>query len=348
VHGTLTGQRFQVEVATFRKDGPYSDGRHPDSVEFSDARHDAQRRDFTINGLFYDPIHGKIIDYVDGRRDLKEGIVRAIGRPADRLREDKLRMLRAIRFAARFGFQLDPNTESAIKDMSSELQVVSPERIATELRKMLSHENRVWAIDKLWETGLWQTSFGADGPGSSSSQNRELASILGHLNSLDFALALAAAFAAGANIDTLQNDETESRIAAIKQRLKLSNQEASNLQFFLRAMPTLMCARQLPWSQLQPTLADTRCEQALELARALAIIRETDQDAIEYVSGKLQLPIETLNPIPLLFGQDLIDIGLKPGPKFAQILATARNEQLDGKLADRTDALRWLRDHAGS
>ena len=127
-----------VEVTTFRQDAAYSNGRHPDHVTFSSAREDASRRDFTINGLFYDPIEEQVIDFVGGRADLAAGVVRAIGQPRARFAEDKLRMLRAIRFSATFDFELEAETFSSVRQMAGEITVVSPERIAMEMRVILA------------------------------------------------------------------------------------------------------------------------------------------------------------------------------------------------------------------
>ncbi|MCD4726297.1 MAG: CCA tRNA nucleotidyltransferase, partial [Pirellulales bacterium] len=131
-----------VEVTTFRRDAAYSDGRHPDSVAFSTAAEDASRRDFTINGLFYDPIGQQVIDFVGGQKDLAARLVRAIGSARDRFAEDKLRMLRAVRFTAAFDFTLDAEARRAIAEMAAEIHVVSPERIAVEMRRLLADRNR--------------------------------------------------------------------------------------------------------------------------------------------------------------------------------------------------------------
>src|SRR3954470_5971345 len=143
----------QIDVATFRRDAAYSDGRHPDAVSFSDAEHDAQRRDFTINGLFFDPVEDRVIDFVGGQEDLARRVVRAIGDPLARIAEDKLRMLRAVRFAARFDFAIEDKTLAAIKQQARELIIVSAERVATELRLILTHPNRARGIELLAETG---------------------------------------------------------------------------------------------------------------------------------------------------------------------------------------------------
>ena len=153
---TVLGPRAagQIEVATFRSDAAYSDGRHPDSVTFTTAEHDAQRRDFTINGLFFDPIAEQVVDYVDGQEDLRRGIIRAIGDPRLRLSEDKLRMLRAVRFAATFGFTIEPATLRAIQEMAADITTVSAERIGMEIRRMLLDANRATALALLRDTNL--------------------------------------------------------------------------------------------------------------------------------------------------------------------------------------------------
>ena len=143
-----------VEVTTFRRDAAYSDGRHPDSVTFSSAEEDASRRDFTINGLFYDPVEQRVIDFVGGQKDLAERHVRAIGCARDRFAEDKLRMLRAVRFAAAFDFTLDDEARAAIAEMAAEIHVVSPERIAMEMRRLLADSSRAAGVRLLLETGL--------------------------------------------------------------------------------------------------------------------------------------------------------------------------------------------------
>src|SRR5947209_32514 len=148
------GRPLKVQVATFRTDGHYTDGRRPDEVVFSSAREDALRRDFTINGMFFDPLANKLIDYVGGQEDLRAKVLRAIGDPATRISEDKLRMLRAVRIAARFELTIDPATDTAIRGMAEQIAVVSPERIADELRKLLVDPHRARGVNLLHETEL--------------------------------------------------------------------------------------------------------------------------------------------------------------------------------------------------
>src|SRR5262245_33352992 len=183
----------QIEVATFRKDAAYSDGRHPDAVTFSDAEHDAQRRDFTINGLFFDPLAEQVIDYVGGQEDLSRRVIRAIGDPLARIAEDKLRMLRAVRFASRFDFTIEGGTLAAIKQQARELVIVSAERVAAEMRLILTHSSRARGVELLDATGLLEIVLPECAllMQSPDQRSRSLA-ILASLHSPTFSMSLAA------------------------------------------------------------------------------------------------------------------------------------------------------------
>ncbi len=188
----------QIEVTTFRQDISYSDGRHPDRVAYSSPQEDAKRRDFTINGMFYDPLQERIIDFVDGQSDLQNGIIRAIGDPRERFTEDKLRMMRAIRFAAVFDFRFDGATLAAIEEMADQIPIVSAERIAAEMRILLTIPHRVRAIELLRDSGLLHAILpealdkaGQNAAGANASALNGGLSLLGALQSPTFSLALA-------------------------------------------------------------------------------------------------------------------------------------------------------------
>jgi len=346
VHGKSHSKKCQVEVATFRSDGEYSDGRRPDWVVFTSPEHDAQRRDFTINGLFYDPIEEKVIDYVGGREDLERGVLRAIGNPEARIREDKLRMLRAIRFAARFGFALDPNTQQAIARNADQIQAVSGERTGVELIKILEHPSRHWAWEKLFETGLTQYII----PESHSrwSETGQCAEDLKLLRMLPespiaFPVSLAAILHPWFRDVSVQTAELESLSLAIQERWKLSNVEIEAVQFALRYAQGLIQASNLPWSHIQPILTSKFIEPTLALAEAIARLRMDSLQGIEFCRSQLRLPESVWNPGPLLDGSDLIRAGLKPSPRFATLLANARQLQLDGALRSKEEALAWMK-----
>ncbi len=217
---TVVGPRpaGQIEVATFRQDAGYSDGRHPDSVTFTSAREDAERRDFTINGMFFDPVERQVIDFVGGQEDLRQGRIRAIGAPRMRFQEDKLRMLRAVRFAAVFGFAIDGETTEAIREMAGQITVVSPERIAMEMRRVLAEPGRVQGVRLLVELGLAAAvlpEIVAQGEPSRAGFERAL-EVLSRLREPEFPLALAALLA----------EHGRAAVCEAGLRWKLSNKES--------------------------------------------------------------------------------------------------------------------------
>ena len=333
----------QVEVATFRTDSSYTDGRRPDRVTFSTPEKDAQRRDFSINGMFFDPITEAFIDYVGGREDLRAGVIRAIGDPHARLAEDKLRMLRAVRFAARFAFRIDDATESAIRAHASETELVSGERIAIELRKTLETPQAAWAVTKLHDTGLLQViapEVNAIWPEASGT----ICTLLQSSPESDWLTKVAAMYWPLAQRDL----STTNSIASLKKRLRLANDEAEAIRFALATQPTLDVASNLPWSQVQPLLVKPHIETALSLLCARRAINSELAQEYDWLRARLQWPTEKLNPPPLLDGQDLQRAGLAPSAEFRLILQEARNLQLDGKLLDQTAAFAWLEVQKGA
>lgn len=344
VHGRLRGTHCQVEVATFRSDGVYSDGRRPDWVVFSTPEHDAQRRDFTINGLFYDPIEARVIDYVGGQQDLQAGVLRAIGDPHARIREDKLRMLRAIRFAGRFQLELDPTTKNALEHAAPGIVQVSGERTGMELKKILEHPSRAWAWEQLIETGLafhlvpelharWE---------SQAQRSIELQTLATLPNTpIRFPIAMSALVHPW--YDEQRNAAgLEKLLQVLQERWKLSNAEIDAARFALLHADDLIAAKGKPWSTVQPLLTSRSIEDALTLAEAIAVVRSMDLEGVLLCRERLNQRESVWNPQPLICGSDLIALGLRPGPAFADILAQARAMQLDGQLDSKADANAWL------
>lgn len=335
-----------VEVVTFRRDADYSDGRHPDEVTFSSAQEDAQRRDFTINGLFYDPLKDEVIDYVGGRQDLSARVIRAIGDPEARFREDKLRMLRAVRFAAHFQFHLDEPTKAAIAANPGSIRVVSPERIAEEMRLMLADPARAAAVRLLAETGLLaavlpEASYFASPEGQADWT--ETLQVLGALGPpVTFPAALSAL------IRCLPQPSTDREmLRRICHRWKLSNQETDSTVWLVLHEPTIHRARQVPWPALQRLLITESIDQLLGLAEAVAKVVDGQVDAIEFCREKLRLPPGELNPPPLLTGHDLIDHGIRPGKDFQRLLTSVRDAQLEKQIVTKQQALALV-DHLRS
>jgi tRNA nucleotidyltransferase/poly(A) polymerase len=332
----------QVEVATFRADAAYTDGRHPAGVTFCSAREDAQRRDFTINGLFLDPLTGTVHDFVGGRADLAAGVVRAIGVPSLRFGEDHLRMLRAVRFAAFFGFALDPETRAAVERMAHLVTGVSPERIAAELRAMASRPGRRRALELLDETGLAREVLPelAPGPGADAAGRgrwQAAAAIVAALDEPDLPRALAI-LAAGHDADVLH------RVAS---RLRLSNHEAKTAAWIQAGVAELGHAagallRDRRWSSLQPWLAHEQAVALVDVLRARAACGCGDAAAAAWLTDQAGRPRAELDPPPLVTGDDLLASGVPAGKAVGAALARLRRLQLDGAIATKAEALAAL------
>ena len=339
---TVLGPRGagQVEVATFRSDAAYTDGRHPAGVTFTNAREDALRRDFTINGLFLDPITGEVHDYVEGRADLTAGIVRAIGNAAMRFGEDHLRMLRAVRFAAGFGFALEEQTQAAIVRMAHLVTSVSPERVAAELRAIVARPGRRRALELLVQTGLAREVLPevapADGAAAAHVAWHDSARIIDALDEPEIASALAVLTAA------LPSDIPR-RIAA---RLRLSTRELKTACWLHEAVAFVdgtaeVDLDQRPWSQLQPWLAHDAAFLLADVLRARAACGHGSAAAAGWVTAKLQMPKGQLDPPPLVTGNDLLAAGVPAGRAMGQVLAALRAMQLDGRITTRDAAMEW-------
>jgi tRNA nucleotidyltransferase/poly(A) polymerase len=361
----------QVEVTTFRRDSTYLDGRHPEHVTFTNAAEDAARRDFTINGLFYDPEAREVIDYVGGQLDLEAGIIRAIGEPRARFIEDKLRLLRAVRFATTFDFRLDPATAAAVREMAPEIAVVSAERIAQELRRMLVVPSRARGIELLRETELLPTVLPellplvglaveseetANAAPHSDSKRvlpvdrwRATLAVLDRLIEPEFPLALAALLhqigwpaVSGEAADDVSRDPQGAGAAltrAIGRRLRLSNREIDLATWLVREQSSLVGARTLAWPTLQRRLIHADIRELIELHRAIATAHGATRDDVEHCRKLLERPSAELNPPPLLTGDDLIAHGLRPGATFPVLLDQVRDAQLLGEIGTRADAL---------
>ena len=325
-----------LEVATFRTEGPYLDGRHPEHVAFSTPEEDAKRRDFTINGMFYDPVGDEVLDFVGGRADLERRVVRAIGDPNARMQEDKLRMLRAVRFAAALEFDLDSPTAQTIRDLRNEIHVVSAERIAQELRKMLSDRHRQRAVELMHEIGLLTEVFPeleilvqSDAESGADCWATTLR-MLGELRDAGFALATSALL-------YLRTRETD--INALGRRLRLTNQETDHIRWLLAHREDFGRASTLPMSQLKPLLAHELSTDLLELSRVSAVLGHGDLSEIEFCREFLRTtPPDELDPTPLITGDDLIARGLQPGPEFKDLLQAVREAQLNMTIGTREQA----------
>jgi putative nucleotidyltransferase with HDIG domain len=352
----------KVQVATFRSDGAYTDGRRPDEVVFSTPREDALRRDFTINGMFKDPLSGEIHDYVGGQDDLRMKVLRAIGDPEERFTEDKLRMLRAVRIATRFDLAIEPATAAAVRRMAPQITVVSAERIAEELRKLLVHARRAAGVNLLHDLGLAAVILPETVPMKGLPQGLPAAptgdlwehvlkvmDLLGPKPS--FPLALAALLhdvgkprTVGRTPDRYtfyHHEHVGKRMASeICLRLKLSNDERERVEWLVEKHQFLADVRSMRMSKVKTTLNHPGIRELLDLHRADALATGKSIDHVEYCEQLLrEWTKDDLNPVPLLTGHDLTNRGLAPGPLFKKLLDAVREAQLEGTITTPTEAM---------
>ena len=324
-----------TEVATFRSDGEYSDGRRPESVHFGDARNDALRRDFTINGLFYDPHQREIIDYVGGQADLAAGVLQTIGDPVQRFGEDRLRMLRAIRFSTTLQFRMHAETLVAIKQHADDMSGVSGERIGSEMRRVLVSSHACEGLRLMLASGIHRVVL----PDLAGIDMDRLEQLLQAAESRTFPLALACLAAVLVDSAAVLPERV---LAGINQRWRLSNTELRQAEAALKHWQILIDANCLPWSTVQPTLIHRDVQVILDLAAAMTAVDGVRTDGCELAKLALTWPAEKLNPAPLLSGGDLKTLGLRPGPDFGRILASLRKLQLDEEITTREQAIKWL------
>jgi len=358
-------EQSQFEVATFRSDGRYLDGRHPVAVHYSGDREDALRRDFTINGMFYDPVKKEIIDHVNGQRDIKAGIIRAIGDPRERFKEDKLRLLRAVRFSARFGYVIESQTYQALKDLAGEISQISAERIRDELKKMLTGPNPSDGLGLLYESGLLKAFLPEVAAMAGVEQPKEFhpeGDVLTHtrllLQNLDrptFELGFAAllhdigkppTFSIRERIRFDNHCEVGAKMAeAICERLRLSNDQTSLVVELVRDHLRFKDVQRMRESTLKRFLRRPSFPDHLELHRLDCLASHGDLTQWEFCRKKLaELGPEEIRPPRILNGDDLIELGYSPGPQFSKILSQLEDAQLEGRLGTRDEATAWVRE----
>jgi len=362
----LEGPR-QFEVAMFRGEEAYSDGRHPDRVYPADARTDAGRRDFTINAMFYDPVEERLIDYVGGRDDLEAGIVRAVGDAGRRMREDKLRLLRAVRFAARFGFAIEKETEEAIRAELEGLRLVSAERVREELVKMLLDANRVRAIELLDEFGLLEMVLPEVPTTKGTEQDKQwhkgrdvfehTVECMRHLHEPSFTLAFATLLHDIGKPATAAFDRRRNRITFHKhckigaemalracRRLKMSNSDTERVVWLVENHLYLVNAHKMRQATLKKIMARDGFDELLELFRIDTVASHNDLSDYDFmVMMRERLTDSDLKPQPFVSGKDLINMGYQPGPLFARVLEDVRDRQLGGELSTSEEALAYVR-----
>lgn len=358
--------REQFEVATFRSDDAYVDGRRPVSVTFSTPEADAQRRDFTVNGLFQDPIEDRVLDFVGGRADIEHRLIRCIGDPSARFGEDKLRLLRAVRFAANLGYEIEPDTFAAIRRMAPQISVVSAERIRDELIKTFTRPGAGRGLRLLDRSGLLAVVLpevaamkGVEQPpqfhpeGDVFTHTCLMMDALEHPSvTLAFAVLLHDAGKpptfrrAPDRIRFDEHDVVGAKMAeSILRRLRFSNDDTDHVVACVANHMRFRHAPEMRKGKLKNLLARPTFQEEMELHRLDCISSHADLTNYEFLRGaRAAMPPEVAAPPPLLTGHDLIPLGMNAGPAMGTLLREARELQLDEKLRTREEALAWARE----
>jgi poly(A) polymerase len=362
---TSDGERdsYAIEVATFRSDGAYSDGRHPDQVQFSnEARMDVQRRDFTINGLLLDPDTREVLDYVGGRQDLERGIVRTIGEAHQRFAEDKLRMLRAVRFAARFEYTIHEQTLAAIRELAPQIHQVSRERVRDEILKMLTEGHARRAFELLDQTNLLEQVLpeikkmqGVQQPPQYHPEGDVWIHTLMLLEGLPAGcpktLALGALLHDVGKPPTFReapdrirfdgHAEIGTKMAEdICHRFRLSNDDTDHVLSLVANHMRFGDVQRMKDSTLKRFFRLPKFEEHLELHRLDCQSSHRDLSLYDFAREKFHaLPAEQIRPTPLITGTDLIAAGYQPGPQFRELLTAVEDAQLDGTIGNKEEAL---------
>jgi poly(A) polymerase len=363
-----------IEVATFRSDIGYSDGRHPDQVRFSKSpKEDVERRDFTINGMLLDPfidgpIAKQVLDYVGGQKDLRAGIIRTIGDPELRFTEDKLRMLRAVRFAARFGFVIEAATMAAIQKLAPEIGQVSRERVRDELTKMLTEGRAREAFVLLDQSGLLQEVLpeisamkGVQQPPQFHPEGDVFVHTLLLLQNLPHPCPPALAW--GALLHDVGKPATfrvapdrirfDNHVAVgvkmaeeICRRLRFSNEDTAQILALIENHMRFADAPRMKESTFKRFVRQPRFEEHLELHKLDCVASHGDLNSYEFTRERIaSIPPESIRPIPLISGDDLIAAGFEPGPRFKEILSQVEDAQLESRLASKESAIEYVRQH---
>jgi poly(A) polymerase len=361
----------QVEVATFRSDVGYSDGRHPDQVIYAKSpEDDVRRRDFTINGLMLDPENGQVLDFVEGRKDLQERVIRAIGEPERRFREDKLRMLRAVRFAARFGYTIDRATLEAMQTLAPEIHQVSAERIRDELTKVLTEGEARRGFELLDATGLLPEVLpeiarmkGVPQPPEFHPEGDVWTHTLIMLEGLEANTSPTLAWGVllhdvgkpptfrpasetGDRIRFDEHVEVGVKMAeAICHRLRFSNDETEQIMALVANHMRFKDVTRMKVSTLKRFARLNRFPEHMELHRLDCLSSHGSMDAYRFVEKFLaETPPEQVRPHRLISGEDLKEMGFRPGPSFKEILEAVEDAQLSGRLGTREQAIAFVQE----
>ncbi len=361
----VVAEGHQYEVATFRNEGPYRDGRHPEKVIFTTPEEDAKRRDFTVNGLFYDPVKREIIDFVHGREDIGSKLIRTIGNPEERFEEDRLRMLRAIRFAANLGFKIESQTWETIKRLKSKINSVSQERIRDELVKMFTRPNAGLGLELLSKSGLLaeilpeiEVMKGVQQPPEHHPEGDVFIHTKMLMDQLDHP-SVVLAFGAllhdvgkpntysdeGGKIHFYNHPHVGAEIAEkLLTRLRFSNREIADILSCVENHMKFASVREMRVGKLKQFVARENFKTELELHKIDCLASHGKLELYQFLKEKTdEFKQEDLKPKPWINGHDLIALGIKPGPLMKEIIEEAYSLQLESKMNSKSDTLEWVK-----
>ncbi|MEM7247863.1 MAG: hypothetical protein AAF533_21170 [Acidobacteriota bacterium] len=335
---TVVQDGHPIEVASFRNDGSYSDGRRPDRVEPATAVEDVQRRDFTINALLYDPLDDRLVDHVGGRADLEARRLRTVGDPRRRFAEDHLRVLRAVRFASRLDFTLDDELREAARELAPSVAKVSVERRRAELDSMLVHPSRVRALELMAELGLVMPALPMLVDGDELGAFEHGTRVVAELDEpVDVPLAWAA---------LLSSREPGSVDDALRS-LRFATDDRRTVGRLLQDLPTARRFDELTRAAQRRLVAEATVDATSRLARAVVTVEAASTAGVDQLERELRATTERALPPPFLTGDDLRAAGIPPGPAYATLLTAIQDEQLEGRLTTREEALAELDRRAG-
>jgi poly(A) polymerase len=354
------------EVTTFRKEGGYVDGRHPTRVSFTDAQHDVQRRDFTVNALFLNPFTEEVLDYVKGREDLERRLIRTVGPPPPRFQEDKLRLLRALRFACQLDFEIEQETYQQVREHASQLTQVSWERIRDEVLKILTGPDPSRGLKLLFDSGVLEVILpeiaamhGVEQPPEFHPEgdvfvHTRLMFELSQERSETLSLAILLhdvgkppTFVVKERIRFDGHADLGAKMAEqICRRLRISNQQIEEVVDLVKDHLRFIHVQDMRESTLKRFLRKTNFSDHLELHRLDSLASHGNLSSYHFCQEKLEeLSQEAMRPKPLINGHDLIRLGLEPGPIFSEIMSAVEDFQLEGKLSSREETLDWVKEH---
>ena len=354
------------EVTTFRKEADYVDGRHPTQVSFTDAQHDVERRDFTVNALFFNPFTEEVIDYVKGREDLERKLIRTVGPPKSRFQEDKLRLLRALRLACQLDFEIEQESYQQVKEHASQLTQVSWERIRDEVLKILTGPDPSRGLKLMFDSGILEVilpeiaamhgvqqppEFHPEGDvfvhtclmfelSQKRSENLSLAILLHDVGKPPtFTIKERIRFDGHADLGAKMAEE-------ICRRLRISNQQIEEVVDLVKDHLRFIHVQEMRESTLKRFLRKTNFSDHLELHRLDSLASHGKLSSYHFCQEKLEeLTQEAMRPKPLINGHDLIRLGLEPGPIFSEIMSAVEDFQLEGKLSSKEETLDWVKEH---